>query len=240
MTLHIPICMNILRVVLLVTADLDLLEAPLRQNRIGRTKVTPKQPMTEPQPCRKRMDAVHMRAFDIIYDLDLPIIPCVSNTRVAIAGYFVVEFRDGRENGVRVEVPRGWRVLESDDVPVLEVPQLLIRVVLRLIPTGEDNPVVVVVFVVIAGDLLLVGADRVGLYVRMQQSTTPAHVLECDLGAVGDLWNFTRKKSTTVAEKERTERISREIIPDQVGLEKRAHLSVTRTGVIENHEVYFE
>ena len=38
----------------------------------------------------------------------------------------------------------------------------------------------------------------------------------------------------------RTERILREVVSDQIRLEEGAHLSITRTGVIEDHEVDFE
>ena len=38
----------------------------------------------------------------------------------------------------------------------------------------------------------------------------------------------------------RTERILREVVSDQIRLEEGAHLGITRTGVVENHEVDFE
>jgi hypothetical protein len=44
--------------------------------------------------------------------------------------------------------------------------------------------VVVVIFVVITSDLLLCRSNRIGLYVRVQQTAAPPHVLESEFRAV--------------------------------------------------------
>ena len=41
MTFHIPVRVDILRVVLLIATNLDLFEPPLRQDCVGGSKVTP-------------------------------------------------------------------------------------------------------------------------------------------------------------------------------------------------------
>jgi len=58
-------------------------------------------------------------------------------------------------------------VAETDDVIVLEVPHLAVGVVLGLVPTRKNGPLVVVILVVVASHLLLVGSDRVSLDVRV-------------------------------------------------------------------------
>lgn len=165
MTLHIPVRMYVLRIVLLIAADLDLFISPLWENRVRSTKVTSKLFMAEPQPRRERMYTINLFALDIIHDLDLPIIAYISNSRVAVAGNFIVELRDGREDGVGVEVTRSGGMLQSDDVPIFEEPQLFIRVILFLLPPWENDPIIVVVFVVVASNLLLVGTDGICLHV---------------------------------------------------------------------------
>jgi hypothetical protein len=46
-------------------------------------------------------------------------------------------------------------MLQADDVTILEELQLAVWVVFRRFPSGKDSPMVVVIFVVIASDLLL-------------------------------------------------------------------------------------
>ena len=46
---------------------------------------------------------------------------------------------------------------------------------------------VVIVLVVITSHLLLLGTERVCLNVRVEQATTPTHVLERDFGTIRDL-----------------------------------------------------
>lgn len=47
MTFDVPVSVNIFTVVLLVAADLDLFEPPLRQDRVRSSKVTPQVRMPE-------------------------------------------------------------------------------------------------------------------------------------------------------------------------------------------------
>lgn len=58
MTLHIPMGMRIVRIILLITAHLNLLESPLRQNRIRGPQITPKLIMLKPQLRRQRMNPI--------------------------------------------------------------------------------------------------------------------------------------------------------------------------------------
>ena len=100
MTLHIPILMRIFRIILLIPADLNLLEPPLRQNRSRRSGVTPQVLMLEPQPHRGRMYPVHLGPFQIIHNLHLPVIMAVTDHFVPLTRHFVVELRHGRDDCV--------------------------------------------------------------------------------------------------------------------------------------------
>lgn len=111
MTLDVPIRMNILRVVFLNTTDFDLFETPLWQDSIGGAEIAPQLLMAESEARRERMNPFRVfPLFDIIHHLDLPIIPNVTNRGIPIARNLVVEFRNGRQDGVRVEVAACGRV----------------------------------------------------------------------------------------------------------------------------------
>lgn len=71
--------------------------------------------------------------------------------------------------------------------------------------------------------LLLIGTDGVGLYMRMQQSSTPSHIFESDFGTKGDFkWVLCK------------------VVADEIGLEEGGHLGVAWAGVVKDHEVDFE
>jgi len=87
--------------------------------------------------------------------------------------------------GVEVSSCRG--VNESDDVVVLEESDVA-RIGERLgFPGRSDDPLVVVVLVVVAGDLLLIRTDGIGLDVRVEKSSSVSDVLEGELRPVGSL-----------------------------------------------------
>jgi len=93
----------------------------------------------------------------------------------------VIQFRDGRDDSMGVKVTVCGGVRETDNVAVCEVLELIVRIVVWLIPSREHDPVVVVIFVVIARHLLLSRTDRIRLYMGVEQATAPAHVFECQL-----------------------------------------------------------
>jgi len=92
------------------------------------------------------------------------------------------------------------------------------------VAVGVEEPVVVGVLVVVASDLLLLRALGEGLNVRVQKTTTVSHVLESGTRAKSD---FERA-------------IDSDFGALEVGLEEGAHLSITRTAVLENQEVHVE
>ena len=135
--------------------------------------------MAEPQPGRQGMDPVHLLPLRKIVDhLDLPVVTSISQGGVAVPRYFVIQFRDGRDDGVRVKVAVGGGVGETDDVAMCDVFELIVWVVGWFIPSREHHPVVVVIFIMIACHLLLSRTDRIRLYMGVEQATAPAHVFE--------------------------------------------------------------
>jgi hypothetical protein len=60
------------------------------------------------------------RMLDIIHNLNDPIIVIIPNRRVTITRHLVIELRDRRGDGVRVQVTRRRRVREPDGVAVFE------------------------------------------------------------------------------------------------------------------------
>ena len=85
-----------------------------------------------------------------------------------------------------MQVARGRDVHEADDVAVLEEAQGLVEVEGRLVPFGVEEPFVVGVFVVVAGDLLLIRTNGVCLDVRVEKTTAVTNVFEGDAGTDGD------------------------------------------------------
>ena len=87
----------------------------------------------------------------------------VTNSRVTVAGYFPVSLCNGSIDLVRVQVAAGLSVNQTNLVAVSREAEVLIRTVIRLVAVGVEEPVVVGILVVVAGDLLLLRALGVGL-----------------------------------------------------------------------------
>lgn len=148
----------------------------------------------------------------------------VANSDVAVARNFVVGLCDWSCYGVRVQVAAGLSVNEADDVAIADKLEGVFKVELLLVAVGVEEPVVVGILVVVTGDLLLSRAFGESLDVRVEKTTAVAHVLESGARAHGDF--------------ERT--VLADFGASQVGLEKRAHLGVTGTTVLEDKEVEVE
>jgi hypothetical protein len=113
---------------------------------------------------------------------------------------------------------------QTNDIVVADKLERSLGIVFRLMAVGVEEPVVVGVLVVVASDLLLLRALREGLNVRVQKTTTVTHVLESGTRAKGDFERAVDSNFGTL----------------EVGLEKRAHLSITGTAVLEDQEVHVE
>jgi hypothetical protein len=110
---------------------------------------------------------------------------------------------------------------QTNLVTVSREAEVLIRLVFGLVAVGVEEPVVVRILVVIAGDLLLLRTLWVGLMMGMKKTTAIAHVLQSHARAEGELQGT--------------------IFPDlgttEIGLKERAHLRIARTAVLQDEEV---
>jgi hypothetical protein len=115
-------------------------------------------------------------------------------------------------------------VNETNSVAIPNKPDFIgCRVIVGLITGRIKEPVIVRIFVVITCNLLLTRALGVRLDVRVKKSSPIPHVLEGRAGTNGNLeWAISQIGTL------------------EVSLEKGAHLSIARTGVLENDEVSFE
>lgn len=190
--------MNVVDVVLLIARHLDLLEPPLRKHRVGSSNVASRVLMPEPQSSRQRMnplDVLLLALSRIVHDLDDPVVVRVSDGSVPVARDLVVELGDGSGDGMGVEVSSCRSVDESNDVVVLEEANVAGVGDGLGFPGRSDDPLVVVVLVVVAGDLLLVRSDGVGLDVRVKKSSSVSDVFKGEFGSVGGLWLYRARIS---------------------------------------------
>lgn len=111
----------------------------------------------------------------------------VTDGRVAVTRNLVVALGDRSGNLVGVKVATSLGVDQTDDITVSREAKLLISLVWDLVAVGVKEPVIVGILVVVASNLLLGRALRVRLDVRMEQTSSVAHVLQRRAGAVCDL-----------------------------------------------------
>jgi hypothetical protein len=178
--LDVPVSVDITRLVLLDTGSLDLLETPLRQVDVASAKVAAKidVPQAEGGGQSAELGVVPGRVGIVDY-FDLPVILGVSNSKVAVARHFPVGLGDRSSDLMRVEVATSLSVNETNDIAVADVSDLLVLgVVIAILSVGVEEPIVVGILVVVASNLLLSGALRVGLNVRVKKTSTVTHVLE--------------------------------------------------------------
>lgn len=170
-TLDIPIGVRIIWVVLLRARHLNLLEPPLGQVLVRSAEVASQMIVSEPQTRRKRMDTRNMillSLLEIVNDLDLPVVMEIANRRVPVARHLVVELRDRRGNVMGVQVARGGTMLQANHISILQIPKFAVEIKSGLVPSRVNNPLIVAVLVMIASDLLLIGAHRERLNMRVQ------------------------------------------------------------------------
>lgn len=222
--LNVPVGVDVTGVVLLDAGRLNLLETPLRQVDVAGSEVAAKVLVSETERRGKSSKSGVVPRSGIADDLDNPVIFGIADCNIAIAGNLVVSLGDRGSYLVGVQVATSLRVDKTDDIVVAGESQLLLSVVWDLVTVGVEEPVVVGVLVVVASDLLLVRAFGVGLDVGMKQTSSVTHVLQRSAGAVCDL------EGAVLADFGAAE----------VGLEERAHLSITRTTVLEDQEVEVE
>lgn len=122
---------------------------------------------------------------------------------------------------MRVQVAASLRMDKSNHSIVAKETGVGRLVVVSVTAVRVNKPVVVGILVVVARNLLLVGTFRVCLHMRVQQTTSVAHILNSDSRADSDL--------------ERA--IDTDLSSAEVCLEKGAHLGITWTGISKHGEV---
>ena len=106
-TLDIPNRVWVVGVILLIAANLDLLEPPGRQMNIGRDKVAAKDLVPEPHA---RGQAAHIgdsfpaAEDEVGVDLDNPVVTCVPHGAISVSGDLIVLLRNGRSDCVRMQI----------------------------------------------------------------------------------------------------------------------------------------
>jgi len=93
----------------------------------------------------------------IPHNLNDPVIFGISDSGVAIARNFPISLSNRSGNLVRVKVTAGLSMNETNSVLVAGITELLFRLIFHFATVGIEEPVVVGIFVVVAGDLLLSG-----------------------------------------------------------------------------------
>lgn len=150
--------------------------------------------MAEPHAGRQRvdpLDLVPLPLLQVINHLDDPVILVISDSFVTVARYLVVELGYRCWDGMRVEVASRRVVLEPDNVAILKELDGCLRVVDGLVPARQNDPLIVVVLVMVAGDLLLARTGRISLYMRVQQASTIANVFQRHSRPVSDFCIFS-------------------------------------------------
>lgn len=169
-------------------------------------------------------DLAAVTRSSITDDLDLPVILLIANSQVTITGNFLVTSRNRGSNVVGVQVATGLGMDESDDRVITNKSEIALGVVVLLSAVGVEEPVVVGILVVVAGNLLLLRALGVGLDVGVKKTATVSHVLDSRAGSKSNLQGAVLSNLSTL----------------EIGLEKRAHLGITRTSTVKNGKVQGE
>ena len=157
--LNVPVRIDIVWIVLLVTADFNLLETPLWEIDICRSKITTQSFMSEAKPCSQRMNTVNIilsASFQVVNNFNLPVIMEISDSRISITRNLVMKFSNRSRNVMRVKIASGGSMLKSNNITVFEELNGSIEVKCRFIPTWVNDPFVVCVFIMITCHLLLV------------------------------------------------------------------------------------
>ena len=221
MGLDVPVSVDVARVVLLDAGHLDLLESPLRQVDSASTEVAAKIGVLQPEGGGQGAQLGVITRCGIIDNFDSPVVLGIANGGVSVRRHLPVSLGDRGLDRVRVQVATGLGVNKADDISIADEAEGIFKIVLGLMTVWVEEPLVVGILVVVAGDLLLAGAFGVRLNVRVEETAAVSHVLECGPRAKSHL--------------ERA--VFANFSAPQVGLEERAHLRISRTAVLENEEV---
>jgi len=238
--LNVPVGVGITGLILLSAGHLDLLETPLGKVDIAGTEVASEDLVLQAESRGKGPNLAAIPGGSVADNLNLPVVLGIANSEVSVGGDFLVGLGDGGSDLVRVQVAAGLGVNEADGLLVRDETRFGLSIIVGVATVGVEEPVVVGIFVVIAGHLLLVGTLRIAipcllvlalhelpgsvdlrLDVTVEQATSVTHILNGNPRSKGNL-----KRA-----------VSADLSAPQVGLEERGHLGIARAGVGENGEV---
>ena len=214
----VPVRVRIPGIIILRAADLNLLEAPLRQVDVAGAEIASQNRVFQPECRRECSNSATIPGSYIANHFDFPMVLGVSDRKIAVARDFLVTLGNRCRDFVRVQIATGLGVHQPDDVAVADEARRSFGIVLDVGSVGVEEPVVVSILVVVASDLLLARALRVCLNMGMKQTATVAHVLNGDPRAKGNLEGA----------------ILSDLGAPQVCLEERTHLRISGAGAVQN------
>ena len=153
--LDVPVSVNVLGIVGLVTCDFNLLETPLRQVDIASAKIAAKNCVLQSKSSGQSSDLGLVTGTNITDDLHSPVIFLVTNSGVAITRNFSIGLGNWGSDLVRVKVTASLGVDQTQDIAVGDKLWWCLSVIFRLGTVWVEPPLVVGIFVMISGDLLL-------------------------------------------------------------------------------------
>lgn len=165
---HVPVSVDISGVVLRDASSLNLLETPLWQVDVAGAKIAAHGGVLQSECCGQGPDLGLVAAANVLDNLNGPVILVITDSGISITRHFLVRLGDGGGDLVGVEVAASLRVDQTEDIAIGNVLERSLRVVLWLVAVGIEPPLVVGIFVVVAGNLLLARAIGVGLDVGVQ------------------------------------------------------------------------
>ena len=211
-------------IVVLGASDLDLLETPLWQVDVSSAEIAAQNSVLQSEGSSQSPHLGAIVRGDILDNLHGPMVLFIANSGVSVARNLLVGLGDWCWDIVGVKIAAGLGVNETENIAVSDKLWWSLSIIIWLSSVWVEPPLVVGIFVVIAGNLLLARSFWVGLNVGVKKSTTISHVLNCRAGAVGNLkW-----------------RVLSDLGASEVGLEERAHLSISWSAVLKNGEVSSE
>lgn len=168
---HVPVCVGIARIVVLGASHLDLTETPLRQVDVASTEIAPHHLVLQAESSSQGAESALVLGRNVPHNLNLPVVLIITHSQVAIRRDLLVGLRNWGGNIVTVQIAAGLSVDQTDHIAVTEKSGLRALVVVGVATVGVEEPVVVGILMVVAGNLLLVGSLRVCLYVGVQKTT---------------------------------------------------------------------
>lgn len=156
MGLDVPVCEHVAGVVLLDASDFNLLETPLWEIHVAGAEVTAETCMSQTECSGESADPATIPACGIGHNLNCPMVFVIANGHVTVARNFVISLSKRSLNSVGVQVPASLYMNETDNVTIADEAEVwALRIIFGLLASRVEVPVVIGIFVVIAGDLLL-------------------------------------------------------------------------------------